>query len=73
MIFWIMQRLEAGDYQSKLDNDPVQLMTIHSAKGLEFPVVFLTGLEEGIFPNENRKSGDDFLEEERETLLCCNN
>ena len=60
--------LEAGDYQSKLDNDPVQLMTIHSAKGLEFPVVFLTGLEEGIFPNENRKSGDDFLEEERR--LC---
>ena len=60
--------LEAGDYQSKFDNDPVQLMTIHSAKGLEFPVVFLTGLEEGIFPNENRKSGDDFLEEERR--LC---
>jgi len=60
--------LEAGDYQSKLDEDPVQLMTIHSAKGLEFPVVFLTGLEEGIFPNENRKNGDDFLEEERR--LC---
>ena len=60
--------LEAGDYQSKLDEDPVQLMTIHSAKGLEFPVVFLTGLEEGIFPNENRKSGNDFLEEERR--LC---
>ena len=60
--------LEAGDYQSKLDNDPVQLMTIHSAKGLEFPVIFLTGLEEGIFPNENRKSGEDFLEEERR--LC---
>ena len=60
--------LEAGDYQSKLDNDPVQLMTIHSAKGLEFPVVFLTGLEEGIFPNENRKGGEDFLEEERR--LC---
>ena len=53
--------LEAGDYQSKLDNDPVQLMTIHSAKGLEFPVVFLTGLEEGIFPNENRKSEMIFL------------
>jgi DNA helicase-2/ATP-dependent DNA helicase PcrA len=60
--------LEAGDYQSKLNDDPVQLMTIHSAKGLEFPVVFLTGLEEGIFPNENRKSGNDFLEEERR--LC---
>ena len=60
--------LEAGDYQSKLDNDPVQLMTIHSAKGLEFPVVFLTGLEEGIFPNENRKSGDDFLEEREDSV-----
>ena len=60
--------LESGEYQSKLDEDPVQLMTIHSAKGLEFPVVFLTGLEEGIFPNENRKSGNDFLEEERR--LC---
>ncbi len=60
--------LEAGDYQAKLDEDPIQLMTIHSAKGLEFPVVFLTGLEEGIFPNENRKSGNDFLEEERR--LC---
>ena len=60
--------LEAGDYQSKLDEDPIQLMTIHSAKGLEFPVVFLTGLEEGIFPNENRNSGNDFLEEERR--LC---
>jgi DNA helicase-2/ATP-dependent DNA helicase PcrA len=60
--------LEAGDYQARLDEDPIQLMTIHSAKGLEFPVVFLTGLEEGIFPNENRKSGNDFLEEERR--LC---
>ena len=60
--------LEAGDYQSKLDEDPIQLMTIHSAKGLEFPVVFLTGLEEGIFPNENRNSGNEFLEEERR--LC---
>ncbi len=60
--------LEAGDYQSKLDEDPIQLMTIHSAKGLEFPIVFLTGLEEGIFPNENRKSGTEFLEEERR--LC---
>jgi DNA helicase-2/ATP-dependent DNA helicase PcrA len=60
--------LEAGDYQAKLSEDPIQLMTIHSAKGLEFPVVFLTGLEEGIFPNENRKSGNDFLEEERR--LC---
>ena len=60
--------LEAGEYQSKLHEDPVQLMTIHSAKGLEFPVIFLTGLEEGIFPNENRNSSKSFLEEERR--LC---
>jgi len=60
--------LEAGEYQSKLHDDPVQLMTIHSAKGLEFPVIFLTGLEEGIFPNENRNSSKSFLEEERR--LC---
>ena len=60
--------LEAGEYQSKTHEDPVQLMTIHSAKGLEFPIVFLTGLEEGIFPNENRNTVEDFLEEERR--LC---
>ena len=46
--------LEAGEYQSKINEDPIQLMTIHMSKGLEFPVVFLTGLEEGVFPNENR-------------------
>ena len=57
--------LEAGEYQSKLDSDPLQLMTIHSAKGLEFPVVFLTGLDEGIFPNPNRDILPGFLEEER--------
>ena len=60
--------LEAGEYQSKAHEDPVQLMTIHSAKGLEFPVVFLTGMDEGIFPNENRNINKDFLEEERR--LC---
>ncbi len=43
-------------------------MTIHSAKGLEFPIVFLTGMDEGIFPNENRNLNKDFLEEERR--LC---
>ena len=60
--------LEAGEYQSRLDSDPLQLMTIHSAKGLEFPVVFLTGLDEGIFPNPNRDILPGFLEEERR--LC---
>ena len=43
-------------------------MTIHSAKGLEFPIVFLTGMDEGIFPNENRNLKKGFLEEERR--LC---
>ena len=60
--------LEAGEFQSKTHEDPVQLMTIHSAKGLEFPIVFLTGTDEGIFPNENRNLNKDFLEEERR--LC---
>ena len=60
--------LEAGEYQSKINEDPVQLMTIHMSKGLEFPIVFLTGLEEGIFPNENRNITPGFLEEERR--LC---
>ncbi len=60
--------LEAGEYQSKSHEDPVQLMTIHSAKGLEFPIVFLTGLEESIFPNANRNDSKIFLEEERR--LC---
>ena len=60
--------LEAGEFQSKTHEDPIQLMTIHSAKGLEFPIVFLTGMDEGIFPNENRNLNKDFLEEERR--LC---
>ena len=60
--------LEAGEYQSKTHHDPLQIMTIHSAKGLEFPIVFLMGLEDGIFPNYRRDTEDDFLEEERR--LC---
>tara|TARA_B100000029_G_scaffold198490_2_gene196541 strand:- start:7601 stop:9730 length:2130 start_codon:yes stop_codon:yes gene_type:complete len=60
--------LEAGEYQSRTHEDPLQIMTIHSAKGLEFPIVFLMGLEDGIFPNYRRDTEDDFLEEERR--LC---
>ena len=60
--------LEAGEFQSKIHEDPIQLMTIHSAKGLEFQTVFLTGMDEGIFPNENRNLTKGFLEEERR--LC---
>ena len=45
--------LEAGDNQAQAGQDAIQLMTVHSAKGLEFDAVFITGLEEGLFPHEN--------------------
>ncbi len=45
--------LEAGDNQAEAGQDALQLMTVHSAKGLEFHAVFITGLEEGLFPHEN--------------------
>ncbi|MEO3693024.1 UvrD-helicase domain-containing protein [Roseateles paludis] len=60
--------LEAGDNQAQAGQDAVQLMTIHSAKGLEFDAVFLTGLEEGLFPHENALSAHDGLEEERRLM-----
>ena len=44
--------LESGDNQAQAGQDAVQLMTVHSAKGLEFDCVFITGLEEGLFPSE---------------------
>ena len=50
------------------DGDAVTLMTLHSAKGLEFPVVFLTGLEEGVFPHSRSLNTDSEVEEERR--LC---
>ena len=56
--------LEAGERQAGLGEDCVQLMTLHSAKGLEFPVVFLVGMENGLFPNQ-RSIDDGSLEEER--------
>jgi DNA helicase II / ATP-dependent DNA helicase PcrA len=60
--------LEAGEGQAEQWEDCVQMMTLHSAKGLEFPVLFLTGMEEGLFPHQ-RSIGDlDGLEEERR--LC---
>lgn len=60
--------LEAGDNQAQAGSDAVQLMTVHSAKGLEFDAVFITGLEEGLFPHENSLSDADGLEEERRLM-----
>jgi DNA helicase-2/ATP-dependent DNA helicase PcrA len=57
--------LEAGEHQAGEGQDALQLMTVHSAKGLEFDVVFLTGLEEGLFPHEQSANERDGLEEER--------
>jgi DNA helicase-2/ATP-dependent DNA helicase PcrA len=60
--------LEAGDNQAQAGQDALQLMTVHSAKGLEFDAVFITGLEEGLFPHENALSDADGLEEERRLM-----
>lgn len=60
--------LEAGDNQAQAGQDAIQLMTVHSAKGLEFDAVFITGLEEGLFPHENSVSDVDGLEEERRLM-----
>ena len=57
--------LEAGEHQAGDGQDALQLMTVHSAKGLEFDAVFLTGLEEGLFPHEQSVTERDGLEEER--------
>ncbi|MDF1483872.1 UvrD-helicase domain-containing protein [Ramlibacter sp. H39-3-26] len=60
--------LEAGDNQAQAGQDAVQLMTVHSAKGLEFDCVFIGGLEEGLFPHQNAMSDRDGLEEERRLM-----
>jgi ATP-dependent DNA helicase UvrD/PcrA len=57
--------LEAGEHQAGEGQEALQMMTVHSAKGLEFDVVFITGLEEGLFPHEQSVMERDGLEEER--------
>ena len=60
--------LEAGERQASADEDCVQLMTLHSAKGLEFPLVIMTGMEENLFPHAMSLEEPGKLEEERR--LC---
>jgi DNA helicase-2/ATP-dependent DNA helicase PcrA len=60
--------LEAGEHQAGEGETAVQLMTVHAAKGLEFDVVFITGLEQGLFPHENAAQERAGLEEERRLM-----
>ena len=60
--------LEAGEHQAGAGTEALQLMTIHSAKGLEFHSVFISGLEEGLFPHENSFNEFEGLEEERRLM-----
>jgi len=65
----LAERDDQSDGSSKLDSNAVKLLTIHSAKGLEFPDVYLAGVEEGILPHRKSvESGDQSIEEERR--LC---
>ena len=60
--------LEAGEREAAAGQDALQLMTVHSAKGLEFSAVFVSGLEEGLFPHENSMLEDGGIEEERRLM-----
>jgi DNA helicase-2/ATP-dependent DNA helicase PcrA len=60
--------LEAGEHEAGAGEDCLQLMTVHSAKGLEFRAVFLSGLEEGLFPHDNSRDELDGIEEERRLM-----
>ena len=67
--FLTLASLEAGEHQAGEGQEAVQLMSVHSAKGLEFDVVFITGLEQGLFPHENSvNEGKDGVEEERRLM-----
>jgi len=67
-VFLAYTALESGENQADAGDDCVQLMTLHSAKGLEFPLVFVAGMEEGLFPSERSVYEPDRLAEERR--LC---
>ncbi|HEX4985876.1 MAG TPA: UvrD-helicase domain-containing protein [Burkholderiales bacterium] len=67
-LFLAHASLEAGEHQAAAGADALQLMTVHSAKGLEFHAVFISGLEEGLFPHENSISEQEGLEEERRLM-----
>jgi DNA helicase II / ATP-dependent DNA helicase PcrA len=67
-LFLAHAALEAGDMQGDEFEDCVQLMTLHSAKGLEFKLVFMAGMEEGLFPSQ--QSTDDIIRLEEERRLC---
>ncbi len=60
--------LEAGEHEAAAGQDALQLMTVHSAKGLEFSAVFISGLEEGLFPHDNSLNEDGGIEEERRLM-----
>ncbi len=60
--------LEAGEHQAGDQDDALHLMTVHAAKGLEFHSVFITGLEEGLFPHQNSQHADGGLDEERRLM-----
>jgi DNA helicase-2/ATP-dependent DNA helicase PcrA len=60
--------LEAGEHQAGDSEDALHLMTVHSAKGLEFHTVFVTGLEEGLFPHQNSIESEGGLDEERRLM-----
>lgn len=60
--------LEAGEHQAEVGRDALQLMTVHAAKGLEFNTVFISGLEEGLFPHDQSSFEANGLEEERRLM-----